>query len=339
MKYFTITEKYQKYVNGVPTDEFKEGKSIGVFQFGTMNECEKYTPQITYNNWVTTGNGILTLGHNGFTINELEQDNDGLHHYTIEGAGTEIRFTSNIIYSHYIDLTNMTDLSNMDLCSSNYIGGDFSGWNTSNVTNMSNLFYTARECTTLDLSSFNTSNVTIMESMFSNCNKLTTLDISSFDTSNVTRMSSMFQDCHSLTTLDLSHFDTSNVEYMDCMFAGCSSLTTLDLSSFNTSKVKWMNGMFSNCNITTLDLSHFDTSNLTDTTAMFDGCTSLTTLNISGFDLTKTYTNNNRHDYMFEKCTSLQTIYAYGCNEATINCINENLSKAGLTNQVTIITQ
>ena len=391
MKYFTRTEKYQKYVNGVPTDEFKEGESIGVFQFGTINECEKDTPQITYNNWVSTSSNFL-LENNGFTINSLGTGDDGLYHFTIEGAGTKLRLTSNVIYSHYIDLTNMTDLSNMALSNSNnYIGGDFSGWNTSNVTNMSKLFHMASLCTTLDLSSFNTSKVTRMESMFKECNSLTelnlssfntskvtnmsyifagcssltTLDLSSFNTSNVTEMSSMFENCNSITTLNLSHFNTSNVTTMNSMFKscnsltaldlssfntsnvgdmhsifdGCSSLTTLDLSSFNTSNVTFMSGMFSGCSsLTTLNLSHFNTSNANDTTGMFDCCSSLRELNISGFDLTKTYTNY-RHHYMFHNCTSLKTIYAYNCNEKTIECINKNLSDEGLTNQVTIITQ
>lgn len=261
MKYFTRTEKYQKYVNGVPTDEFKEGESIGVFQFGTMNECEKDTPQITYNNWVAKSSDVLQV-NKGFTINSLGTGDDGYYHFTIEGAGTSLKFKpDSLIYSHYVDLTNVTFFDSMFINNYDYIGGNFTGWNT------------------------------------------------------------------------------PKVEYMNNMFLGCEKVTTLDLSSFNTSKVTDMMSMFQNCNsLTTLDLSHFDTSKVTDIRYMFNSCSSLTTLNISGWDLTKAYNDNNVND-MFIECASLQTIYAHGCNELTINCINEELSKAGLTNQVTIITQ
>ena len=270
------------------------------------------TPQITYNNWVANGSDVLVY-NDGFTINNLGPHDDGLYHFTIEGAGTRLRFDYNIIYSHYVDLTNMTDLGHLYLGNTFYTGGDFSGWNTSNVTNMCYLFDGSTYLKTLNLSSFDTSNVTDMSFMFNGCSSLKALDLSSFNTSKVTTMNSMFHNCSSLTALNLSSFNTQNLTDMNYLFDGCSSLKTLDLSSFNT-------------------------QNLTDMSRMFGTCTSLKELNISGWDLSKLY--NNDSDYnMFYDCTSLQTIYAYNCNEATIGLINNELSYRGLTGQVTIITQ
>ena len=308
-------QKLQKYYLGVPVEpaEYKEGELIGIEDYNSIKECEKDTPPITYGNWVSNTSDFLN-DKIGFTINSLGTDDDGLYHSTIEGAGTGLELKPySLIYSHFIDLSNITNLKQMFRRQADYIGGNFTGWNTSKVTTMYGMFWDCSSLTTLDLSSFNTSKVTEMSYMFKDCSSLTTLDLSSFNTSNVLYLTSMFDNCRSLETLDLSHFDTSKVTYMASMFEGCSSLTTLDLSSF-------------------------DTSNISNVVGMFSGCTSLTTLNISGWDLTKPYIDDNDYQ-MFTNCTSLHTIYAYGCKEATIHCLNENLSKAGLTGQVTIITQ
>lgn len=52
-------------------------------------------------------------------------------------------------------------------------------------------------------------------------------------------------------------------------------------------------------------LEHLNTSSVTNTNAMFFGCSSLTSLNLGGFDMTNV-TNANR---MLRACTSLTTIY------------------------------
>ena len=230
-------QKLQKYYLGVPVEpaEYKEGELIGIKDYNSIEECEQDTPQITYNNWVTTTSDFL-LENNGFTINSLGQDDDGYYHSTIEGAGTTLLFRAeSLIYSHFIDLSNFTNLRNLFYNNYDYIGGNFTGWNTSNVTDMSYMFYS----------------------------------------------------CHSLKTLDLSSFDTRNVSNVMRMFFYCNSLKEL---------------------------------------------------NISGWDLTNAY-NDKYSSEMFLNCTSLQTIYAYNCNEATITMLNKELIKADLTNKVTIITQ
>jgi len=100
--------------------------------------------------------------------------------------------------------------------------------NVDNVTNMSNMFYGCNNLTSLDVSNFNTSKVTNMYQMFYGCNDLTSLDVSNFDTSKVTDMYAMFASCKNLTSLDVSNFDTSKVTNMRSMFYDCNSLIELD---------------------------------------------------------------------------------------------------------------
>lgn len=183
---------------------------------------------------------------------------------------------------------------------------DLSGWDTSNVTDMNHLFQYCSLLTSLDVSGFNTSKVTDMSYMFFYCSSLKTLDLSSFNTSKVNSYSSfasMFNGCSSLKALDLSNFDFSNTyasQYsgLNSLFEYCESLETITFPStvtFNNSGVSF-NEMFSNCSsLTSLDLSGFDTSNVKYMNNMFNSCSKLSNLtlgndwasnsNISSFDL------------------------------------------------------
>jgi len=100
---------------------------------------------------------------------------------------------------------------------------------TSNVKNMSSMFERASNLTSLDLSAFNTGNVTDMAWMFWGATSLTDVDLSGWDTSKVVYMRNMFANTISLTNLNLSDFDTSNVTDMMDMFRGTYYLRQLTL--------------------------------------------------------------------------------------------------------------
>ena len=184
--------------------------------------------------------------------------------------------------------------------------------------------------TTVDLSNLDTSNYTNMNSMFQDCISLTSLDVSNFNTNKVTTMSNMFQDCISLTSLDVSNFNTSNVANMEKMFSGCSSLTSLDVLNFNTSKVKNYGsfaGMFSGCSsLKTLDLSNFDFSNTyasayTGMYALFSGCRSLKTIKLPA---TVTFNNSGIcMGSMFYSCSSLTTLDLSGFDTSKVTAMGE----------------
>ena len=157
---------------------------------------------------------------------------------------------------------------------------------------------------------------------------LTTVDLSNLDTSSYTNMNSMFQDCISLTSLDVSGFDTSNVANMEKMFSGCRSLTSLDVLSFNTSKVQNYGsfaGMFSGCiSLETLDLSNFDFSNTyasayTGMYALFSGCRSLKTIKLPA---TVTFNKSGIcMGSMFYSCSSLTTLDLSGFDTSKVTDI------------------
>lgn len=210
--------------------------------------------------------------------------------------------------------------------------------NVSKVTSMYSMFSKCSGATTIDIANWYTSSVTDLYAAFSGCTSVTSLDLSSWDTSHVTRMDWMFDGCSKLQSLDVSNFNTSSVTNMRCMFNNCSSLTSLTLSSFDTSKSTDMMSMFYNCSeLTSLNLSSFKTNSVTDMRYMFMSCEKLESLDLSGFDMTHVSYKNKKN--MFQSCKSLKTIYMRGCDEGTVNEIKSSLSDAGISSQVTIITE
>ena len=94
----------------------------------------------------------------------------------------------------------------------------------SRITDLSDLFYGYNSIKTLDISGWKTSEVNNIAGMFYNCEKLESLDISRWDISNVKDMSFMFNDCFNLKDLDLSGWKTSNIEDTSWMFFRCENL-------------------------------------------------------------------------------------------------------------------
>lgn len=333
MKYFTRTEKYQKYVNGVPTDEFKEGNSIGVFQFGTMNECE------TYSEWTSNNDTVLNPSSEGFTENKIGQgiDND-YYYFTIDGAGTLLKLVPTVVKSSHVDLTNVTDLSNLfsvydNLDNEFYQGGDFSRWNTSNVTTMNGMFDSCVLLEDIDLSNSNMTKCNSMQQMFNgctrlksvrmgytegeeiaekdfrkcfyNCGVLTTIDFSGFANTKVSQCSEMFSGCVILETIDLSNLDMSHSTDVSNMFKNCSLIKEIDFGVNNFNDTAKFDGMFSGCSsLTSLDLGSFTSQNIMTISNMFNGCTNLESVNISNVNTS----NATNFDGMFKGCNNLRSL-------------------------------
>ena len=116
----------------------------------------------------------------------------------------------------------------------------------------------------------------------------------------ITAVSGTFQ---ALPIVYAPNIDTSNVTNMGSMFYGCRLLRCI--GNFNTSNVTNMGSMFQKCSsLTSLDLSGWDTSNVTNMSYMFEDCSSLTSLDLSDWDTSKV-TNMS---YMFEDCSSLTSL-------------------------------
>jgi len=103
--------------------------------------------------------------------------------------------------------------------------------------------------------------------------------------------SQMFKSfANNLVEVDLGTVKTDLVSYFGLMFYWCTKLETIKgIENLNTSSMISMSWMFQNCSsLTSLDLSKWDVSNLTnDLYGPWSGCSSLTNLNISTWDVSK----------------------------------------------------
>lgn len=140
-----------------------------------------------------------------------------------------------------------------------YGGSSIPELDVSNVTNMSNMFYSCTKLTSLDVSNWDTSNVATMGSMFYYCTNLTTINgIENWDTSKLTIMGSMFVNCSNLTSLDLSNLDTSKVTDMSGMFYNCNKLTSLSSIRADSISIASYNSPFgTSANSTLVDFGGF----------------------------------------------------------------------------------
>ncbi|MDE7348074.1 MAG: DUF285 domain-containing protein [Clostridia bacterium] len=141
---------------------------------------------------------------------------------------------------------------------------------------------------------------------FENFRNLTEIDVTGLNTSNVSYMVNMFCSCISLTTIDLSSFDLSNVCDMMGMFDSCINLKSVKFSSNETPKLVDMRGIFWNCaSINEIQIPFSKTDRIDEIDQAFSGCSKLEYLDLSGFDLSRAYTEN-----MLESCISLKTLIA-----------------------------
>ena len=164
-----------------------------------------------------------------------------------------------------IEITNMTTLlKNKDLTDI-----DLSEWDVSNVTNMHDMFMESTNTNTINISKWNVSNVTDMSRMFSYCD-LTDIDLYEWDVSNVTNMHDMFMESKNTNTINISKWNVSNVTDMSRMFSNCDIDT--DLSEWDVSNVTDMYAMFDNCKTFNQTLNSWNVSNVTDMSRMFSNC-------------------------------------------------------------------
>lgn len=104
---------------------------------------------------------------------------------------------------------------------------------------------------------------------------------------------------------------------MNNWFASCTGLASADLGKLDPSKTKDMSGMFYRCSsLTELDLSGWNTAasegsqtvkstkNVTDMGYMFNGCSGLASLDVSNFNTGNVKSMN----YMFNGCKKLTTV-------------------------------
>lgn len=299
-KKYTCSRCRDSYDEVIPVIDHNYGEDGYCTECGKRYVFHETAPDLAYKNWQYTldsDNNIINLAY----YKGSETDVVVYGYYVIDGVKYKTQLPSNtdygasypysvyymfnggkqesckniesIIFSDFIDTSNVTNMGCMfNMCTS-LKNLDIRGFDTSNVTNMSRMFNGCSALTSMNLGGFDTSKVTDMSYMFYSCSNLASLNLSSFDTNKVTDMGLMFYSCGSLASLDLGSFDTSNVTNMLSMFRFCTSLTSLDLSSFNTGKVTNMNYMLYWCSsLSNIYVGSGWTTDNATITDMFKGC-------------------------------------------------------------------
>ena len=299
------------------TCDFTKWNVSNVTNFSYMfDECSKLTT-LDLSNWQVTDKCTM--------LNHMFGNCENLTTLTCDFM---LWNTSNVTYFTYmfigcIKLTSL-NLSTWDVSNGTSFESMFCGcekltllnlmnWQVTNkCTTLTNMF---QDCNNLDIltcdfTTWDVSNVTSFSWMFKNCYKLTTLDLSNWQVTNkCTKLNTMFYSCSSLTTLNLSTWDVSNVTDFSWMFCYCKKLTELNLSSWNvTNKCNNLENIFYDCeNLETLtcDFTTWDVSNVTSFSCMFKWCEKLTSLDLTGWQVTNKCTNLSS---TFLGCNNLETL-------------------------------
>ena len=290
----------------------------------------------------------------------FDENDNGVVSRTIytNNVPTSVNFIdqTSLIELEYLDISKITNMSNMFKNCTNLVKVNTDGWDVKNATNMSNMFNNCTNLIDLDTSEWNVGKVTNMSSMFNGCSSLIDLSISSWNVGNVTNMSSMFNGCSSLIELSISSWNVGNVTSIADMFNGCSSLIELNISSWNVGNVTDMSSMFAHCSsLKTPKINDWNVGNITSMENVFVDCQSLIHINLSGWDVhnitnmkgafgdCKNLKSININDWsfnesvdaenMFNGCTSLSSIVMTNCEIDDINKLvtvvpnMENISK------------
>lgn len=134
-----------------------------------------------------------------------------------------------------------------------------------------------------------------------------------------------------LDSVDFGDVDTSQVEDMNATFYGCTKLKTIKgLEKFNTGKVNSMIHMFYSCSsLTNLDIGGWDTSKVETMRRMFKDCKSLEMLDIGRWNTS----NVSNMGGMFNFCESLKTLDIASWNTSKLtNAYEMFYSCSSLTN-------
>ena len=223
----------------------------------------------------------------------------------------------NINISHFVDTSNLTNMSRAFEYTPVLENIDLTGTSTASVTQMNYLFANSG-IRSFDFSQLDTVNVTYLEGFLSNANNLKTVDLSSFDKShsytgnggafyapnvenlnlhglsitNGSEMLSGISNMSSLKSLDMSDMNLEGLYSLS--LSDKSKLTTVDFSNTSASSFMSLSGQFSgDSSITTINMENFNVPNVTNLDTAFAGTSSLKDLNANGMKLGKITSMNN----------------------------------------------
>ena len=317
------TDFYFPVLPGTLADGFyvDGSSSIGEIYFETTNsvtvERNKVTPMAVK---IITGPKAVLL--EGPSLNAQLKSLSGSDNPNTNTANSNIKA---VVFDTYSSVSSGTEVqasdseakiyANLDETTGTMTLSTPSGQIWANA-NSSYMFCALQGLETIDINDINVSEVTDASSMFRLCSKLTSIgDISlplatttddmffncpklegvgDVSIPEVTSAVEMFDLCSKLSRL--GSITTTKLQNAQTMFGTCNSLSgVLDLSGMQGNLTN-VQSMFYNCNqLTGITFSSgFNTAAVTSTQAMFRWCSSLTSLDLSGFDF-----GNDCNRYIF----------------------------------------
>lgn len=170
----------------------------------------------------------------------------------------------------------------------------------------------------------NSATVRLADSMFYGCSSLESVE---WELTLVQYASDMFRNCTSLSTLPTNQYGGTSLisgvlRVADRMFQGCSSITNSDYFKYCSSLdfLESASNMFRDCKgLTELDLACWMPSSSVTMANMFFGCSNLKSITFGTEGTNNHWTKSGTPSYgIFDYCSSLEYIYCYGCDDATI---------------------
>lgn len=186
---------------------------------------------------------------------------------------------------------------------------DLSSWNPKLCTNFSNLFY---ECNSLEkidgVENWNVSKLKNTSFMFCNCYNLESVNISTWTPSEIEDISSMFYNCYKIKDIDTSSWILPNLKKMNRFLYYCHEIEEINLSGFNTAQVNNFTKVFAGCyKLREIKgIEDLNVNNVTSFESLFHFCQSISSLDLSSWDINKSKTINMNN--MFNGMHTLTTI-------------------------------
>ena len=202
----------------------------------------------------------------------------------------------------------------------------------------SNLFYGCQKMTEVTLTdnwvrTVNEKGSSNMWRFLYDCTKLTKINYPQNEKIKPSSLSYAFHNCKEMTNIDLGWINYSILTSMDFTFSTCLKLTEIvGVEDVDTSKVTNMNGTFKNCSsLTSIDLSSWDVSQCINMASMFASCTLLTDVSfINEWDLSKVKSFN-------ALCHGAKTLTSFTLDSKDLSSLTDcNCMLAGSPNLQTV---
>ena len=154
------------------------------------------------------------------------------------------------------------------------------------------------------------SNIRDIRNIFAGCGKLTTdelkRNLTKWNLSGDLNISGAFRSCSSLESIDMGVFNNCTITNLDTLFATDAKLREIkNITNMNISKAEAISFAFSDCSsLTGLNLSGWDTGSVKYMISVFERCSKITEINCSTWNTGKVTNMQN----MFANCSSIQTI-------------------------------